>query len=300
MGKLIYYHGIYSSCPELSFSNPAFTLKDFERQIRLLSRRYELISLDEALARSTEKDGLKGTLCVTTDDGLADNLRFAEILENHQARFTLFLNNDFIDNRNLMWRNKVLLAGNRLDARQQARLIRSLSEKYRLPHPAHAVTLLDWSQYWPMALKDELADQLWQEGGLGTVAEFLEARKPYLTRAQIAEMVRKGHAIGAHTRSHPDCSLLSWEQLREETVDAVAALSALFDRPVRFLSYPFGRRPRPDWDRRVREESRTLKATLGITPRLRSGELEEREDMEKPFWKSLFYFYLMPLKRALF
>ena len=300
MCKIIYYHGLYSSFPEISFSDPAFTHHDFARQIDLLSRRYELITLNEALERSVETNGLKQTLCVTTDDGLADNQIFVEILTAYNAKFTMFLNNNFIDNQDMMWRNKIRYVENHTDCAQQIQLIRKLSKSYGFSLPTTAVSLLDWSRCWPMALKDKLADQLWELAGLGTVTEFLDRRKPYLTWSQIREMIRQGHSIGAHTRSHPDCSQLSWDELKWETIDAMDELRKNSDSAVQFLSYPFGNRVRPEWDRRLRVEYPALKRTLGIAPMMYSPELEEREDMEKVFWKSMVYLYLMPVKRALF
>ncbi|GAB3317353.1 hypothetical protein GCM10027299_08610 [Larkinella ripae] len=300
MCKIIYYHGLYSSFPELSFSDPAFTRQDFARQIDLLSRRYELITLNEALDRSTEKNGLKQTLCVTTDDGLVDNQIFAEILNRNKARFTLFLNNNFIGNQDMMWRNKIRYVETQTDRHRQNRLIDQLAGSHGLRVPTVPMTLLDWSRSWPMALKDHLADQLWALAGLGTVSEFLDRRKPYLSWTQIGEMTRQGHAIGGHTRSHPDCSLLSWDELQAETVGAMDDLRQRANAPVHFLSYPFGRRIRSDWDQRLKAENPDLKRTLGIAPRWQSPDLEEREDMEKGFWKSMVYFYLMPVKRAFF
>ncbi|MGA0557725.1 polysaccharide deacetylase family protein [Larkinella sp. VNQ87] len=300
MCKIIYYHGLYSSFPELSFSDPAFTRQDFARQVELLSRRYELITLNEALERSNEKNGLKQTLCVTTDDGLADNLVFAEILDRCNGKLTLFLNNNFIDNQDMMWRNKIRYVEHHTDSYRQNRLIGQLAETYQLWVPKSSLSLLNWSRTWPMALKDHLADRLWEEAGLGTVREFLERRKLYLNWTEIKELTRQGHAIGGHTRSHPDCSLLSWEELKAETVDAVGELRQRSGEPVHFLAYPFGIRPRSAWDRRLRAENSGLKRTMGIAPSLQSPTLEEREDMEKSFWKSMVYLYLMPVKRALF
>jgi peptidoglycan-N-acetylglucosamine deacetylase len=52
--------------------------------------------------------------------------------------------------------------------------------------------------------------------------------------------VYEGHEIASHTYSHPHLEGLPYEDQRKEFGDDVAALSALFGKPVVGAAYPFG------------------------------------------------------------
>ena len=312
MCKIIYYHGLPGRFPELSSVNQAFTLAHFRRQIRWLSNRYELITVDEVLNRSGAKNGLTNTVCITTDDGLADNAIFAEIVAGYGGRMTLFLNTAVLDNRDLMWRHKVNYVASMTDAARQKTLIGNLTDpsrsvgsrsRSRLPQSGQPTlrqpTLQDWSQHWPMRQKDSLADALWNRAGLAPVGEFLAWQQPYLSWQQVRSLVADGHAVGTHTVSHPDCSRLDWDDLRDEVVESARTIREHTGRPVQALTWPFGRRPKPELERRLRHENPTIRLLMGIAPMFGFVSLEEREDMEHPFLTALFNLYAQPLRRLI-
>lgn len=302
MCKIIYYHGLPGRFPELSSVNQGFTLAHFRRQIRWFSNRYELITVDEVLNRVGAKNGLTNAVCVTTDDGLADNEIFAEIVADCGGRMTLFLNTAFLDNRDLMWRHKVNYIVSVTDVTQQKALIGDLvgrnSSRLSLPQSGRT-TLRDWSQFWPMEQKDSLATELWTNAGLAPVSDFMDWHTPYLSWPQVRALVADGHAIGTHTVSHPDCSRLTWNELRHEITESARIIREQTGRSVQALTYPFGRRPKPVLERRLRHENPAIKLLMGIAPMLGFASLEEREDMEHPFLTALFNLYLQPLRRLI-
>ena len=68
---------------------------------------------------------------------------------------------------------------------------------------------------------------------------------------QIRDFVRNGFEIGSHTASHPDLTALTDRRLKDELTRSKAVLEDKTGKPVRFLSFPFGRH-----NRRVVEASR--------------------------------------------
>ena len=76
----------------------------------------------------------------------------------------------------------------------------------------------------------------------GEVAERL------MDVAQVREWLAAGHAIGAHTATHPHLTQVPLAQAREEIFASRQKLEDLFGRPVRHFCYPYG-----DWNPAVRD-----------------------------------------------
>ena len=73
-----------------------------------------------------------------------------------------------------------------------------------------------------------------------------EAPEPLMNRAEIARWLAAGHAIGAHTCTHPFLTRIPLQQAREEIISSRRKLEDLFQRPVVHFCYPFG-----DWNEAV-------------------------------------------------
>jgi peptidoglycan/xylan/chitin deacetylase (PgdA/CDA1 family) len=56
----------------------------------------------------------------------------------------------------------------------------------------------------------------------------------------------RGHGVGLHTATHPDCSRLDAEGVRAEIVEPARRLSAELGVDSVAFSYPFGRRCSPE------------------------------------------------------
>jgi len=62
-----------------------------------------------------------------------------------------------------------------------------------------------------------------------------------MTPAMLREMAAAGMEIGVHSRTHPNLTTLSKEQLDEEIGGCKTELEGMVGQPVRFLAYPGGR-----------------------------------------------------------
>lgn len=96
----------------------------------------------------------------------------------------------------------------------------------------------------------------------GEVAEKL------MDSAQIREWIAAGHAIGAHTLTHPSLTEIPEAQAREEIVSSKKMLEDQFGVPIEHFCYPYG-----SHNRRIRkmvEEAGYLTA-CSVTPGLNSA-----------------------------
>jgi peptidoglycan/xylan/chitin deacetylase (PgdA/CDA1 family) len=69
-----------------------------------------------------------------------------------------------------------------------------------------------------------------------------EVREPLMDAAQIKDWLAAGHAIGAHTLTHPFLTRVSFREAREEVLSGKKKLEDLFGVRIRHFCYPYGDR----------------------------------------------------------
>ena len=266
--KIVYAHHVGPPAPHFADFQPVFVPEQLDAHLTELGRHFEFASLGDVLASN---GGDSSLLAVTFDDGFDLISSGAKaVLEAHGVKATTFVLTAMLDNRGLMWRNKLsairalrtpnayLSAYNRVTARVGAAPIRESSQ------------LLGAAMRWDMARKDELVDELWAECDMPPLDEYLDEHRPYLSREQLARWIADGHGVGLHTQTHPDCSRLDADGVRAEILEPARRLSAELGVATLAFSYPFGRRVRPELEPMLEEEG-ILECALGIQGFARTG-----------------------------
>ena len=109
--EIILYHSV--SQKEHSFNAGGRNIPPqlFEAQMKYLQKRYQVVSLGEAVKKSTEaKPYLKPVAAICFDDGYENNVSEAyPILNKLQIPATIFVCGSVIGNTDLLWRDKVRL-----------------------------------------------------------------------------------------------------------------------------------------------------------------------------------------------
>jgi len=296
--RILFYHSINVVQNAYMFEN-GMSLDIFRKQLDYFMRRYTIISLTEAINRYENGTSLSNCLCITFDDGFAECYThiFPE-LTKRKLPATFFLIAETLNNKNLMWRNKLLVLSNVLESSKIRELIQIMNEEFQMQQIKG--DLLEISYDWPMAKKDIMANFLWEQSGMESMQAYLDKNKPYLTDNQILEMIDGGMEIGNHTKSHPLCSRLSKEEIAEEIILSNKRLSEKYGVNILALSYPFGDRMGLEYETYVAENS-TLKALLGIRNPLNNGHPKswERCDMEQDYYKAMNRFYVRALYKYL-
>jgi peptidoglycan/xylan/chitin deacetylase (PgdA/CDA1 family) len=91
--QILFYHRVADDYP----NSWTMSTRSFERQIRWLRSRFEIVSLSDAQARISSGRNHRPTACITFDDGYADNRRFAiPLLLNHRIPFTYFVSTNHV------------------------------------------------------------------------------------------------------------------------------------------------------------------------------------------------------------
>lgn len=216
------------------------TAADFEAQMRLVARNFEVIGVDD-LNRALHETGRQRVL-ITFDDGYSDNYSIAyPILRRLGLPAVFFLTTGFFDDHVVPWWDEIawmartarvaVIPANRwfsrevlLDVPSREHTIRRLLSVYKTLDGSETEDYLEF-----------LSDFL----NTGR-APYLIARDLWMTWDQVREMRAGGMAFGAHTHSHPVLSSLTDEQQDEEVRRSGARLAEELGEPTRLFSYPVG------------------------------------------------------------
>lgn len=210
----------------------------FGRRMAFLAGNFKVLPLLEAVSRLKKGSLPARALCITFDDGYANNAEVAlPILQRFGLTATFFVATGYLEG-GMMWNDKVIevvrqAPGSHLDltflgldtypvgtVEQRRSTIFSLISalKYRAPEE--------------------------REAWVGRIIQTTGAEIPtgMMMRAEQARaLYRAGMEIGGHTVSHPILARLPFERARAEIAEGKAHLESIIGDRVRVFAYPNGR-----------------------------------------------------------
>src|SRR4030065_48309 len=108
--RVLMYHGVDARQTDFILDNPSLVIstKNFEEQIKYLSKSYNIISIHDLAAHIKKKTPfLPNSVVITFDDGLKNNFINAfPILQKYKVKTTVFLTTGYIDTLKISWSNK--------------------------------------------------------------------------------------------------------------------------------------------------------------------------------------------------
>lgn len=234
---LVYHRVLPGNDP---FAMSAVSCEAFARQMALLRSRFHPIPLSEAADRLEAGDLRPGSVCVTFDDGYADNCRHAwPILREYGIPATIYLATGLIGTGTVSWYDGVLALmraprAERLDYEPAG--LRGVPIAQAGLRAAAAFKLLEWLKRFPPAERDA------HIAALERVLGRADAEKAMLDWDQVRSMHAAGIAFGAHTVTHPILSLIGAREAEAEIAASRAAIEERLQAPVRHFAYPNGKR----------------------------------------------------------
>lgn len=255
--NILTYHRVLPEPDVFRTAEP--TTDVFDWQMRLLATQFTPLSLSDALAHLEAGTLPKRAVCVTFDDGYADNLTHGlPILKRWNIPATVFVSTDFL-NGGRMWNDTITESIRRYTADTldlSAYGIRPLDMR---DHQAKRTALRE------IALNIKHRAQSERSDIVAAIAEQVSdlPNDLMMSDAQVQQMSNAGIEIGAHTQSHPILTTLDDSTLEREITQSRAYLQALLDKPIRYFAYPNGKRGK-DYDQRERDLVKQLgfEATL--------------------------------------
>ena len=184
------------------------------------------------------------TLCFTIDDGFEDQLtELVPILLKHNAKPTLYVLVDFIDNLNWPWDYRLIYLINKTETVTLKFTHNNHEFTLDLATPnakiASRRALVKYMKYIPqkdfMSLMDEITEKL-------DVILPTQIPGPYVAAKwdDLREYEKQGLKIGSHACSHRVFNSLSLNEVNEELIRAKARLSSELKSPSNVFCYPSG------------------------------------------------------------
>ena len=233
--SILTYHRVLPSFDHMRPNEPVAS--EFEWQMELLANYFNPISLSEALSLMRYGELPERAVCVTFDDGYADNEEIAlPILNQWKIPASVFIATDFL-NGGRMWNDTVIEAlriaeGTVFDLKSAGLGAYDISspEQRRLA----ASTIIREIKHWPPEKRASIVS--W----ITSIVDQLPSDL-MMSDDQVRNLSNSGMDIGAHTKSHPILSTLGLDQVKEELADSKAHLEAILGSTVKHFAYPNGR-----------------------------------------------------------
>jgi peptidoglycan/xylan/chitin deacetylase (PgdA/CDA1 family) len=217
------------------------TKSEFTEDIIFIKNNFNVLSLKEFLEINNKGGKFpERSLLITFDDGLAIQYdHMYPILKSHNIPATFFLNNAFIDNRDLHYERKKYIILRKLNELQDNSVERKISkavskdysDEFNLKNFIHEL------EYKSKNTLDTVADEL----GI-SFADYLHENNIYLTTQQIDTMLRNNMTIGGHSIDHPDFTELSLEDQVKQTLSSVNDLASRFQLDYKAFAFPYNDR----------------------------------------------------------
>lgn len=217
----------------------------FEAQMRIVSEHFNVLPLAEAAGRLQRGTLPARAVCITFDDGYADNAEIAlPILQRLGLCATFFIATDYLDGGR-MWNDDVIeavrgVAEGHLD-------LSSLGlQRYSVRHTEEKrgviKAIIDTIKYLPEQARAEKSAAI-----VGLSRATLPANLMMSTH-QVRTLHVAGMAIGGHTASHPILARLEPSKAKQEIARGKEVLEGIVGEPIALFAYPNGK-PNQDYTR---------------------------------------------------
>jgi peptidoglycan/xylan/chitin deacetylase (PgdA/CDA1 family) len=219
---------------------------DFRWQMELLARCCKPLSLREGVELLREGRLPERAVCVTFDDGYADNETQAlPILLHTGVPATFFVASGFLDGGR-MFSDAVIESvraypGSRLDLREAGLGEHDLSAPQA--RGAAMLALLKQVKYMPVEQRSRSVESIVSLSGVHLPDNLM------MSSEQVVALARAGMCIGGHTVNHPILASIDDDEAEREIRDGRDRLAALTGEPVDLFAYPNGL-PGQDYEQR--------------------------------------------------
>ena len=217
---------------------------DFRTRIDWLRRWFNILPLESAVLALAQGKLPERALCVTFDDGYADNATVAlPILRDLGVHATFFVATSFLDGGR-MWNDTVIEAvraasGSALDLSAAGLGVHSIGTAHE--RRIAVERLIRKLKYAPLERREHLAAE---------VASAAETELPsdlMMSSLQLRMVAAAGMTIGAHTRTHPILASVGDATAAREIDSGREEIRGIVRQPVTLFAYPNGK---PDVDYR--------------------------------------------------
>jgi len=239
--SVLAYHRVLPERDPLLAVEPS--AEEFEHRMRWVKANFDALALGEAVRALRENRLPRRALCITFDDGYADNYRIAlPILRRLRLPATFFVATGFLDG-GCMFNDVVIEAVRHAECAELELTDVGLgrhplgTDEERVPAIGRILARL---KYFEPERRRRTAFE---------IAARARSRVPtdlMMTSGQVGALHAAGMEVGAHTVNHPILAEIPLARARHEMQASRARLEQITGAPVRLFAYPNGS-PRRDY-----------------------------------------------------
>jgi peptidoglycan/xylan/chitin deacetylase (PgdA/CDA1 family) len=212
----------------------------FAAQIRFITGRYPVLSLDRMLQELKNPSGIRQAVVITFDDGYRGVYTEAfPILRDYDVPVTVYLPASCIETGTVPWYDRVFLALQILDS-DAYQLLWDPSCRFSLSNAKSRVCAAEQVVMRLRSLPDESRQAFCSELERSVALPDQKLADRMLTWSQISEMQDSGVHFGAHTLSHPVISRLNAFEMERQLSISKELLESRLGREIADFAYPFG------------------------------------------------------------
>jgi peptidoglycan/xylan/chitin deacetylase (PgdA/CDA1 family) len=239
---ILIYHRVLSEPDPILTDIP--DVSTFDWQMEIIKNQFNVLPLSEAIYRLDSDSLPERAICVTFDDGYADNFKNAlPILRKWRISATFFVAVGFIDGGR-MWNDTVIetvrrLSSDHIDLRNFG--LGLYTTKTPMERRLTVSRLLRELRYLPFIERARKVERI------ACLVDDL-SNNLMMTSEQICILKSFGMEIGAHTVNHPILTDLPGKTAEMEIIESRNILQDIWGSKIELFAYPNGR-PEVDYNR---------------------------------------------------
>ena len=214
------------------------TANTFNKQLIELKKVFNIIPLAEAISRLTRDTLPARAVCITFDDGYADNATIAlPIIQEHGLNASFFIATAYLNGGRMF--NDTIIHAIRHSREPWADLSKLQLGRHNLDSfesKRQAIgDILKVVKYLPLGERETLANEL-----LSLLTDEPAPNNLMMSTSQLKILYDAGMTIGGHTAHHPILAKLSKEASLQEIAEGKEELEGILGDKIRYFAYPNG------------------------------------------------------------
>lgn len=236
---ILRYHAVCER--DAGYAEPGICVSPaaFEQQVAYLASHYRVLPLPDAVRALDDGTSLPtNAVCITFDDGYADNLEAARTLQRYGLSATFYITAGCLAGGAPFWPSELRALVNSFTTPEVELVVDGRPVRFAVGSPTErratvsALTKLFKGR--TIAAREALREQLRAAAGPS------QAPSPMLTWDQVRAMHAMGMVIGSHTMTHPNLPNAGLADAEREIRESKARLEDELSAPVTMFSYPNG------------------------------------------------------------